>query len=143
MKHYLLEPEVAGGLGDRTAMDASVHPPRVHALHYEISDWLGDDLMESFPCFVVTDRLAESLGESQFGSFELRDVDVSLTPEAEASLRTTDLPRLRWLRVTGQAGEDDLGVTGQAQLVVSERALEALRKFTLDHCEVRPFEVTS
>lgn len=36
-----------------TIMEATVHPPRVERLHYEFEDWLGDDLVESFPSFLV------------------------------------------------------------------------------------------
>lgn len=101
MRHLLLEPEVAGGLGERTVMDASVHPPLVSSLHYEITDWLGDDFLESFPCFVVTDRLAEGLVVANLRAFVLRNVDISLTPEARAEFGR-DLPRFQWLVVTGQ-----------------------------------------
>jgi hypothetical protein len=40
MHHFYLEPEVAGGPGEHTLMDQTVHPPIVHQLHYQ-SDWLA------------------------------------------------------------------------------------------------------
>ena len=39
---HVVEPEVAGALGDRTEMDSSIHPPIVKRLHYEFQGWLGD-----------------------------------------------------------------------------------------------------
>src|SRR3954454_10828086 len=59
--YFALEPEVAGQLGDTTMLDTSVHPPVIQRLEYRFDGWLGDDLLESFPCFVVTERLANEL----------------------------------------------------------------------------------
>ena len=53
MQYVYIEPEVAGGLGDHTVMDRSVHPPIVSKLHYQMEGWLGDALLESFPVFIV------------------------------------------------------------------------------------------
>jgi hypothetical protein len=36
-------------------------------------------------------------------------------------------------------GRDDLGVTGDGRLVVSERALALLRTGVLDHCDADPY----
>lgn len=55
MKFFLVEPEVAGGLGKYTIMDRNTHPPIVSKLHYQFDGWLGDVLLESFPCFIVTE----------------------------------------------------------------------------------------
>lgn len=43
-----IEPEVAGGLGEETQMDSTVHPPLVKKLHLEFEGWLGDDILETF-----------------------------------------------------------------------------------------------
>jgi hypothetical protein len=90
--YYTLEPEVAGGLGDGTVIDTTVHPPHVERLHYEFEDWLGDDLVESFPCFLVSKPLAARLTAAGLGTFQLKDVAVTMTPEAEELLGT---PRFR------------------------------------------------
>lgn len=138
MAYFVLEPEVAGELGPNTVMDTSVHPPLVSRLHYEVTGWLGDDLLETFPCFVVTDRLAKALATSGLQAFELRDLELSITPEAQEFNGDREWPGFRWLVVTGRAGVDDLGVTPKAQLVVSDKALELLRSFSMDNCDVAP-----
>jgi hypothetical protein len=56
MDFYAIEPEVAGELGEGTVMDTSVHPPRVSAVEYVITDWLGDDIIESYPDLTGQDR---------------------------------------------------------------------------------------
>lgn len=65
MKHYILEPEVAGALGPRSVVDTSTSPPTVIALDYEFITWLGDDLLEAYPTYIVTERLRTAL--EQFG----------------------------------------------------------------------------
>ncbi|MCX9191955.1 hypothetical protein C3Y87_11110 [Carbonactinospora thermoautotrophica] len=139
MTYFLLEPEVAGELGPHTEMDTSVHPPRVHRLHYEITDWLGDELLESFPCFLISRRLGERAAAEGLTGFELADVEVTLSPEAEELLGDVQLPEFRWLKVTGVAGSADFGLTAKAQLVVSERALDVLREGSLENCDVEEF----
>ena len=140
MAYYTLEPEVAGGLGAGTVMDTTVHPPRVERLHYEFEDWLGDDLVESFPCFLVSKPLAARLTAAGLGTFQLKDVTVTTTPEAEEQLGDASLPDFHWLDVTGAAGRDDIGTTPSGQLVVSDKALALLREFTVDNCDVEPFQ---
>src|SRR6476660_8794270 len=65
----VLAPEVAGGWGERTVADTSTHPPRVTALHYQFDGWLGDELLESFPCYIVTRRLAHALTAAGLSGF--------------------------------------------------------------------------
>jgi hypothetical protein len=134
---YSLAPEVAGGLGRDTIMDASKHPPLVRNLHYLFDGWLGDELLESFPCFIVTDgmrRLIESAAPSgcRFG-----DVKVSTSDGFDELYPARQLPHFAWLKVDGVAGRDDFGISSTGALVVSQRLLEAMQKGVLDHCEIR------
>jgi hypothetical protein len=41
-----------------------------------------------------------------------------------------------WLKVLGEAGKDDFGISRDNQLIVSERALEILKPFGLSHCDM-------
>lgn len=142
MPYYELEPEVAGGLGENTVMDTTVHPPRVSRLEYEIHGWFGADLIESFPCFLVSSDLAQALADTDLRVFELRDVEVTITPEAEDlrnKLNIRSFPHFQWLYVTGIAGQDDIGITSKASLVVSDRGLEFLRQFNLEGCDIEEY----
>jgi hypothetical protein len=140
MKYYTLAPEVAGELGDDTEMDTTVHPPVVTHLHYEFSDWLGDDLVESFPCFLITAERGEEAASAGLSGFVLADLETSVSPEAEELLDGQQLPPFRWLQLTGQPGTDDFGQTAQARLVVSRRALDLLRRGALENCDVEDYE---
>jgi hypothetical protein len=46
MKKYIIEPEVAGQLGNDTILNYSTKPPIIEKLNYEFEDWLGDDFIE-------------------------------------------------------------------------------------------------
>jgi hypothetical protein len=141
MPYFALTPDVAGGLGKHTELDRSTHPPAVHRLHIVFSDWLGDDLLADFPCFLVTEKLGERLLQEQLTGFELADVEVELSPEAEELLEGQELPEFRWLKVPGRAGSEDFGlVPRDASLVVSDRALAVLREGSLNYCDIEDYE---
>ena len=90
---WSLEPEVAGELGSGSLVDTSVHPPRVSKLTLMLSGWLGDELVETFPCYVVTESLGTALVSAGLTGFELDDVDIDLP---HTSLRTPNVePRGR------------------------------------------------
>lgn len=141
MSFFLLNPEVAGGWGPNTQADRTTHPPVVTHLHYEFQRWLGDDLLTTFPEFIVTERLATALERSSLSGFDLDDVEVSPGDTWEQLHDNRPVPRCRWLKVNGRAGATDFGLTELAHLVVSERALELLRGFSLKACEVSPWRI--
>jgi hypothetical protein len=143
MPYYALEPEVAGHLGDHTVVDRSVHPPLVHRLHYEFDGWLGDDLLESFPCFIVTKGLSEQLAKSELSGFRFDQVDVSKSDLFEEIHRVREMPEFAWLKIVGRAGADDFGLSPDHRLVVSQRALDVLKVVKLDNCDTEEYEVPS
>jgi len=140
MDYFILEPEVAGELGPRTEMDTDVRPPRVRRLHYVISDWLGDDLLESFPCFLIGRSVGETAKAEGLTGFDLDPAEVTLSPEAE-ELLGNQVPEFCWLQVAAKAGSADFGLTPKAQLVVSQRALDILRGETLENCGINSYSL--
>lgn len=140
MDYFALEPEVAGELGEHTVMDTSVHPPVVTRLHYEIGyGWGGDELLESFPCYIVTETIADRLISASLSGFRVEDAEVTLTEDAVEEHVGEVVPRFRWLAVTGRPGIDDLGITDKAQIVVSARALDILRTGQLERCDLERY----
>ncbi len=143
MKSYILEPEVAGSIyGDESVIDSSVHPPCVKRLDYRFDGWMGDDVLESFPCYIATTKLAGSLKQAGMTGVEFDEVKVSKSEQFEEMYPNRELPTFVWLRIIGQAGEDDFGLTNDNRLVVSERALNRMKEFRLDNCEVVQYEAT-
>ena len=140
MKYFLIEPEVPGGLGENTILDSSVHPPRVDRLHIELSGWLGDAILEAFPCALATQFAAEALKANGITGIEFAELDVSASTEFREMYPARELPNLCWLKVTGVAGKNDFGIAPDLRLVVSEKALDVLRPFGIQHALIEPYE---
>jgi hypothetical protein len=140
LKYFRLKPEVAGGFGERTVIDRSGQFPEVKRLHYVFEDWLGDDLVTSFPCYIITDRLKDWLEKGSAGGYKIDRVTVSesdlykyLHPNGPR------LPQFHWLKITGQAGSDDFGLAKDHRLVVSERALQILQCGQFSDCLIEDY----
>lgn len=119
--YYVLEPEVPGGLGSRTQMDRSLHPPIVARLHLVFDGWSGDQMVECFPCFLVTKALAESLLKEGISGFELAHAEVETSDQFHELYGDRQLPEFTWLRIVGAEG-DDFFLTSDHMLASSERA---------------------
>lgn len=136
MKYFSLSPEVAGGLGANTVMDRNVHPPIVTKLHYQFDGWLGDDLLESFPVYIATEHLAEQLRTLRPTGVRFAPVEVSTSEQFRDLYPDLKLPPFVWLKIDGKAGMDDFGISGNHELIVSERVMLLLRSFNIAHCDI-------
>jgi hypothetical protein len=139
LSYYVIEPEVAGGLGPHTMMDRSVFPPLVSKLHYQFDGWQGDEIVESFPCFLVTESLSDRLAQGALAGIEFADAEVSVSDQFRDAHPGMVLPRFIWLKVSGEAGKDDFGIGPDSKMVVSERALLVIRATAPQWLDVEPF----
>jgi hypothetical protein len=140
MRFYRLDPEVAGGWGPNTEFTRTPgEPVVVHRFHYQFDGWLGDELLESSPCFIVTQRLAEELQKHRLSGYELKAVEISTSEQFHELYPDRELPVFAWLYITGTAGIDDFGIDREGRLVVSEKAIGVLKTMRLDHCEVADY----
>jgi hypothetical protein len=137
-ERWRVSPEVAGELGENTLMDSSIHPPRVSHLHYRFEGWLGDDLLQTFPCFLVSASLAEALERAGLVGIEVAQAEVSLSPEFKELYPGRSIPDFRWLKITSKERDADFWVTPDFELEVSDRALHVLRTFSLAHALIEP-----
>ena len=133
MKYFVVEPEVAGGFGEKTVIDRSTGTMTVIALHYEFDGWLGDELLETAPCFIATENLADKISESKLLGAEAGVVEVSKSKEFQRADPAVVLPKFVWLKINGRAGIDDFGIAPDYSLVVSEAALNILKEGAINH----------
>jgi hypothetical protein len=144
MRFYKLDPEVAGGWGPNTVFSRTPGQPLViHKFHYQFDGWLGDELLESDPCFIVTQRLAEAIRNAGLSGYVLRPVETSTSEQFQEIYPNRQIPIFEWLEITGKAGVDDWGVDVDGRLVVSSEALAVIKSTTLNHCEVSEFTKSS
>ncbi len=141
MNKFILEPEVAGQLGDSTILSYETKPPIIEKLHYEFDDWLGDDFLAGFQCFICTDDLAQALNKNKLSGYNLDDCKVSKSQLFyDLNEEGLDLPQFVWFRVTGNSN-DDFCIMPNFTLVVSEQALNIFKQFRINHCEIKLFAV--
>jgi len=133
---YAVEPEVAGGLGNSTIMDRSVHPPVVHKLHFVFEGWDGDDILETFPCYIVTEKLRNSIEINNFTGYEFADVTVDTSENFKDIYSNVKLPKFYWLKVNGIVCKDDFGISQDNRLVVSESFKKILEDHVTENCEI-------
>jgi hypothetical protein len=142
ISYYVLEPEVAGGWGKNTVFSRTPGKPVVvHKLHYQFDGWLGDELLESTPCYIASERLARGIEKAGLKGVSFDAVEVTKSEQFEELYPGRVLPKFVWLKVDGTAGQDDFGIAPGLRLVVSERAFELLKEAGLSHAaSITPFE---
>lgn len=134
--YYRVKPEVAGGLGEHTVIERESVPPKVSRLHYVFDGWMGDDLLSTYPCYIITTTMAEKLSQLGATGFNLHEAEISTSGEFEDRYPGRRLPPFLWLMVTGTAMQHDFGLDEKGRLVVSAQALSWLRTGQLAHARV-------
>lgn len=140
MNYFYIEPEVAGGLGEHTVLDSSTHPPKVSKLHYKFDGWLGDVLLESFPCLIATDLAANALKCASLTGVDYAQVEVSASEAFRELYPQRTLPSFQWLKITGIAGKDDFGIAEDLRAVVSQRVLDVLNPLGIGNALVEEYQ---
>jgi hypothetical protein len=126
MRYYFIEPEVAGGLGPQTVMEEGPNRPTVTDLHYVFDGWLGDEIVESTPCFIVTGRLADNIRDNGLTGTSTATVRIGRSETFDELYADRGLPEFVWLKVGGERNTDDFFVADDGRLVISERALRVI-----------------
>ena len=113
----------------------------MHKLHYEFQGWQGDELLESTPSFIVSERGAREIQKTQLTGVTFDEVEVTTSEQFQELYPTRQLPKFVWLRIEGTAGQDDFGTAPDGRLIASERALGLLRELGISHALVAEFQV--
>lgn len=139
MTHFIVEPEVAGGLGENTVLAQGRHPPIVERLHYAFDGWLGDVLLETYPAFIVTEEARRALVQGGVSGARFEAVEVSLSDRFLESNPGVTLPPFVRLCPEGVGGRDDVATDAGGRLILSRRALDILEPLGLSQALVGPF----
>lgn len=137
--YYFVEPEVAGKLGGNTVIDPSFHPPLITFLEYQFDGWLGDHLLESFPCFIISKEAATAIKTSGLTGFELDSVMTKRSEQFDDLGASIVLPEFLWLKISGSPGSSDFFIAGDNRLVISESAIKVIKKFGLANADFEDF----
>lgn len=140
MTYFVLDPDAAGGFGPATKGDLTARPPRIEKFNFEFDLWPCDPLLEAISTFIVTDRLKEALIEAHASGIAFGDVAVTKAGIFLDLYGDRPLPAFSWLQITGRAGLDDFGLSSSHYLVVSERIMNLLKAFGLNHCDISEYD---
>jgi hypothetical protein len=133
----VLEPLVAGQLGDGTLLDASTHPPLVSRVQYVLDAPTSDDLIESFPVFLVSEALGSALMEAALEGIGFDEAETVPSDEYVATYGSVPHKRYRWLKVEpSQVG--DCWLDENYRLVVSDRMYAVIEQHEVGGCDVTP-----
>jgi hypothetical protein len=143
MNYYALVPEAAGQFGPNTVfVDKIARPPLVEKFHYEFNGWLGDPLVETIGCYIVTKPLRDKITSVNPSGVRFEEVEVSKSEEFVRRDPGRTLPPFVWLQITGVGGQDDFGytITHGRSIVVSSRILDIMSGVGIPHCAVVELE---
>ena len=133
---YVLEPLVAGELGDGTQLDATTHPPLVRHVEFVLDLPTDEDLIESFPVFLVSESLGHALASANLTGFWFDDADVRPSTEYLAAYGAVSHKRYRWLRPQCRPHSSDCWLDERHRLCVSDRMYAVLSQHRIDGCAV-------
>ncbi len=125
---YILKPMVPGEIGPNAEFDNSAWPPTVHRPDILLDSWPQDDLLAAFPLFMVTERLKAQIEQSGLSGPSFSSMTVHANPQYGGLA-----PNLFVMQLSTASADFCLAGT---RLSVSEAALQLLRRFVIDECEV-------
>lgn len=128
-----IEPEVAGSLGDETIINTTVHPPFVSQLHFVFNGWLGDDILETFPCYIISERLKNEILNSNLIGIAFKSLKVTKSIQFKDLYPNLNLPDFYWAIINGKYDTDDFVISEDFRLIVSENAFKVLSLFNVSN----------
>ena len=132
---FALEPHVAGQLGAGTALDATVHPPVVRSVEYVLDAPTSQDILESFPVYLVSNDIAAQLARASLRGFVLRDARITVSREYLDEFGNAQHKDYQWLYPTPDLAAD-CWIDDQLRLCVSGAMMDVLATGTLDACTI-------
>lgn len=128
LSYFLIEPEVSGGFGPETRFDRSGPRLEVTKLHYVFDDWFGDCLVTASPCFLIAEATARLLEKLPATGIAFGPAEISKSDLFKEFNPDTKLPPFAWLKVHGDPGVDDFGLSKSLDLIVSQRVFDLPRQ---------------
>lgn len=124
-------------MGEHTVIDNSIYPPKIQKLHINVEDWMGDNIMEKFPVYIITERLKKGLQTTDFKGFKINNLELT-TDEYffEHYQLKKEIPKFYWLLVIGKKNKDDLYIDDQNILNISEKLFLFLKRYNLNYCSI-------
>lgn len=144
MKYFVLEPEVAGGIGKKSKiLYENSKIKEVLFLDYEFEGWLGDDILTTHLCFIISEFLCDIIKISDLKGYQLQKIGISFLDFFLEVYNKKILPN--FIRLLPFAINDislidkmslDFYLYKNTTLIVSEKALNTLKKLNLSNANI-------
>jgi galactitol-specific phosphotransferase system IIB component len=132
---YYIEPVVSVEWGDNIIVNTSVHPPIVKKLHVNFLGWSGDDIIETFPCFIISEKLKKVLEHDGITGYEIENLEVTKSKQFLDAITDVKLPLFYWLKIVGEKNKDDIFLKNN-MMTISDKTLKSLQKVNIDNADV-------
>lgn len=149
MKRYLLNPELPGGFGDEVILSHEKEKNghfKVDFLHLVLDGWLGDDILECTPCFVITEALEKEMKKNEITGYKIAPLQVDISDTFHELQPETNIPHFLRMIPVGDVitngikceiiDDYDICWNQQNQLVISEKMYSILKKHSITYCDV-------
>ena len=155
MRYYKLKPEVAGQIGPKSKLTYESKMVKevdmvkevkmvkeVIFLEYVFYGWLGDELLTSTPCFIITKKLKQDIVGNHLTGFQIDKVKISFSQEYLELGGSIFLPKFVRLKPIESYEENknnlikDFYYNECKDLIVSERALQVISQHKISMCVI-------
>lgn len=146
MNYYLLNPEVAGEIGDGSELiyeDGKIK--EVIFLEYNFMGWQGDELLSTHPCFIVTENLQNDITLNGLTGVKFKDIAMTFSDEFYDICGNVKMPKFVQI-ICNTSYEDnvdnlqyDFYYNKYKEIIVSERALTVIKQHKIDMCIIENY----
>lgn len=146
MKYYLLNPEVAGELGDGSEVEyENGRIKEVKFLEYNFMGWLGDELLTTHPCFIVTKSLQEDIILAGLTGMVFSEIKITVSDvfvEIYGDRHIPEFVRIicsELYETNVDNLQHDFYYNEYKDLIVSERALDVIKQHKISMCTIEEY----
>lgn len=146
MNYYLLNPEIAGELGDGCELVYEGGKIKeVIFLEYNFMGWQGDELLSTHPCFIVTESLQNDIISNGLTGVKFRDIAMTFSDEFYDICGNIKVPRFVQIicndlyENSAENLHNDFYVNKYKEIIVSEKALSVLKQHKINMCAIEKY----
>jgi hypothetical protein len=139
--YKIIQPEVIVGLGEKTEFLEKEAPFKtITKLHIKLEDWLGDDLMECFPCYIITENLKNELIINNFSGYKIKDLEITMSEYFFNNYTLQKpIPKFYWLIIDGIEDKTDIYLGKEKKLFCNDRLINLITsKFNIKYLDINP-----
>lgn len=143
MNYYLLNPEVAGELGNGSKVIYECgNIKEVIFLEYNFMGWQGDELLTTYPCFIVTESLQNDIILNGLTGVKFNNIAMTFSDEFYDLCKDVKVPKFVQIICNNlyECNVEnllyDFYFNKYDDIIVSEKALNVLKQHKIDMCDI-------